>query len=55
MELLKEQTDVSLELARMLVALHQGFIDISHTENNAVKIAVFFGANRIRFVDTPDK
>jgi len=55
MELLKEQTDISLELAKTLISLHHGFIDISKSPDNAISIAAFFSGNRVRFSETPEK
>ena len=46
--LLKEQTDVSLELAKTLITMHGATYDIRHTADHAVAIAVFFSGNRIR-------
>lgn len=54
-ELLKEQTDVSLELAKTLVRLHQGVIDIGQSASGAITIVAFFGGNRVRFAETQDK
>ena len=55
MELLKEQTDVSLELAKALISLHHGAIDICTSADGSIAIAVFFGSNRVRFVESPDR
>ncbi len=49
--LLKEQTDVSLELAKTLIAMHGATCSIRHLPDNAVAIAVFFSGNRIRFTE----
>jgi len=54
-ELLKDQTDVSLELAKTLVGLHQGVIDIGQSADGAITIVAFFGGNRVRFAETQDK
>ncbi len=54
-ELLKEQTDVSLELAKTLVALHHGTININKSTDGTIAITLFFGGNRVRFADTTDK
>lgn len=53
-QLLKEQTDVSLELARTLIGMHQAILDISQHADNSVTITVFFSGNRIRFVEFQD-
>lgn len=50
--LMKEQSDVSLELAKTLIAMHGATYDIRHLPNNAVAIAVFFSGNRIRLAET---
>ena len=50
----KEQTDVSLELSKTLVAMHGGFIDITQSPDNSVAIAVFLPGNRVRFVDAQE-
>lgn len=54
-ELLKEQTDVSLELARTLVALHLGTMDIHKSSDDTISIAVFFSGNRVRFLENSEK
>jgi len=43
-----EHTNISLELAKTLVALHDGLIDITQSPDNSVAIAVFFPGERIR-------
>ena len=53
-ELLKEQTNISLELAKTLIALHHGEIDISHSPEDELTIAVFFAGNRIVFSDSEE-
>lgn len=50
-DLLKERTDLSLELAKALIALHNGAIDIAQSETGAVVITLLFSGNRIRFVE----
>ena len=52
---MNDKTNISLELAKSLIALHNGTIDITVTPDNFVAIAVFFPSNRVRFVDTQDK
>jgi hypothetical protein len=54
-ELLKEQTDVSLELAKTLLVLHGALFDIRQLAQNNVAIAVFFPAARIRLGDGTEK
>ncbi len=46
--LLKEQTDVSLELAKTLITMHHATYEIRHFADNTVAIAVFFAGNRVR-------
>ena len=55
MELLKEQTDISLELAKTLITLHQGTIDINKSTDGTIAIALFFNGNRVRFSESSDK
>ncbi len=55
MELLKEQTDISLELAKTLITLHQGTIDINKSTDGTIVIALFFSGNRVRFSESSDK
>ena len=55
MELLKEQTDVSLELAKTLIFMHQGMIDIQRPADGSIAITVFFSGKRVRFVETADR
>lgn len=54
-DLIKEQTDVGVELARALIALHGGMVDIGQTPDGAPSILVLFAGNRIRAVEpAPD-
>ena len=46
-----EKTDIGLELAKTLTALHGGVIDITHSPDNSMVIAVFFSGTRVRFMD----
>lgn len=50
-KLLNEQTDISLELAKTLIAMHGATCDVRYLPDNAVAIAVFFPANRIRLTE----
>jgi K+-sensing histidine kinase KdpD len=50
-DLLKESTDLSLELAKVLVALHGGALDISLSAKGPMTITLLFAGNRIRFVE----
>lgn len=54
-ELLKEQTDISLELAKTLINLHQGAIKIQKSNDNTISIAIFFSGNRVRFSEMAEK
>ncbi|MBY0406876.1 MAG: HAMP domain-containing histidine kinase [Rickettsiales bacterium] len=54
-KLLKEQSDISLELAKTLIAMHSATCDVSYMPDNSVAIAVFFSASRIRFTDTSER
>lgn len=47
---MNEKVDLNLELARTLVALHHGLLDVS-TSPDGVQIVVIFDASRIRFID----
>ncbi len=50
-DLLKERADLSLELAKILIVLHNGAIDIRHPAAGKIVITILFGGNRIRFVE----
>lgn len=45
------EADLSLELAKALVALHRGAMDVIQMSDGQIAIAVLFTGNRIRFVD----
>lgn len=53
-ELIRDQTDVSLELAKTLIAMHGAQFDIRQLGSGNVAIAVFFPANRIRITETKE-
>ncbi len=46
-----KQSDLSLELAKSLVTLHQGYIDIKYPGEGQVYIALFFPMSRIQLGD----
>jgi signal transduction histidine kinase len=50
-ESLKEQIDVGLELARTLIAMHHGTLDIQEMPDGTMTLVILFGASRIRFVE----
>jgi signal transduction histidine kinase len=50
-EALKEQPDLRLELARTLVSLHHGAMDIVNESESNLAVVVLFSSSRIRFVD----
>lgn len=50
----EEKTDLSLELARSLVALHDGYFSVQRSSEGVVSIIVFFAGNRIRFNENKD-
>jgi len=50
-DLLKERTDLNLELAKVLVALHGGVLEISQPAKGEITITVLLSGNRIRFVE----
>lgn len=54
-DLLKEHTDISLELAKTLVALHHGIVHINKSTDGTIAIMLFFGGNRVRFAESTDK
>jgi signal transduction histidine kinase len=43
----QKRTDLSFELARSLVEIHQGYIDVQHGEAGSMIITVFFTSQRI--------
>jgi light-regulated signal transduction histidine kinase (bacteriophytochrome) len=47
-----DRTNISLELARRLIALHDGAMDITESPDNSIAITVFFPGNRVRFMDS---
>jgi len=47
-----DHTNISLELAKTLIALHSGAIDITESPDNSIVITVFFPGNRVRFMDS---
>jgi signal transduction histidine kinase/sensor domain CHASE-containing protein len=51
-DLLKGQSDLSLELARVLVAMHGGVIDIRHPAKGAITVSILFSDHRVRFVES---
>lgn len=50
--LMEEQTDVSLELARTLIAMHGATFHIRQSAGETVGMAVFFSSGRIRFSES---
>jgi signal transduction histidine kinase len=52
-DLLKENTDLSLELARSLIALHGGLLDVGTSQTGALAIVVLFSGGRIRAAQPP--
>ncbi len=51
LENLKEQPDLRVELARSLISLHHGGLDVMYTKDGNVMLTVLFAASRIRFTD----
>jgi light-regulated signal transduction histidine kinase (bacteriophytochrome) len=47
----KEMPNIGLQLARMLVSMHHGIIDIHESAEGAMIVTVLFGASRIRFME----
>lgn len=47
---LNKDVDLSLELARILIDLHNGLLDVHHRDGT-VNITILFSGNRIRFMD----
>ena len=46
-----DHTNISLELAKALIALHDGAIDITESPDNSIAITIFFPGARVRFMD----
>ncbi len=51
-DVLKEPVDLSLELAKSLVALHNGLLEISTSSGGSLTIIVLFGSGRMRAVES---
>lgn len=51
-DLLEGPSDIGLDLAKALVTLHHGMMDIRTSENGALAIVVLFAGNRLRFAET---
>ena len=51
----KEKPDIGLELAKTLVALHHGVMDITNSPDNSVAVVIFFPGNRVRFTDGSER
>ncbi len=48
---MNEPPNVGLQLAKMLVAMHHGIIDIHENPEGATIVTILFGAGRIRFME----
>lgn len=50
-DLLEEKTNIGLELAKLLMHMHQGHLGITPNEDGSLTIMALLGASRIRFSD----